>query len=101
MSSTVRPAAVSSRNGGAASPAASAKATAGIANNGNLVPDDIPDDVLERLGLSRRPEVWKRFGWQEGFETYRWFHKEDKDGPFAAFDAWLAGRRAASVRARR
>ncbi len=67
-------------------------ATFGVGNNGNFVPDDIPQETLDALGFERRPEVWKRFGWQEGFETYRWFHKEDKDGPFRTFAEWLAGR---------
>ena len=67
-------------------------ATAGIANNGNLVPDDLTREELDAAGFERRPEVWKHFGWQTGFETYRWFHKQDKDGPFRAFDSWLAER---------
>ncbi len=67
-------------------------ATVGIANNGNLVPDDLSAETLDALGFERRPEVWKHFGWQEGFETYRWFHKQDKDGPFAAFEDWVAER---------
>ncbi|MCZ6787818.1 MAG: sulfatase-like hydrolase/transferase, partial [Planctomycetota bacterium] len=67
-------------------------ASFGVGNNGNLVPDDIPEETLESLGFERRPRVWKRFGWQEGFETYRWFHKEDKDGPFEAFAQWLTTR---------
>jgi arylsulfatase A-like enzyme len=69
-------------------------ATFGVGNNGNLVPDDIPQATLDALKFERRPEMWKRFGWQEGFETYRWFHKEDKDGPFAVFADWIAGRAA-------
>jgi arylsulfatase A-like enzyme len=69
-------------------------ATFGVGNNGNLVPDDIPQETLDALKFERRPEMWKRFGWQEGFETYRWFHKEDKDGPFAVFADWIAGRAA-------
>lgn len=60
----------------------------GIGNNGNFVPDDLSDATIESLGFERRPAVWKRFGWQEGFGTYRWFHKEDKDGPFRAFAEW-------------
>jgi arylsulfatase A-like enzyme len=67
-------------------------ATFGVGNNGNLVPDDIPQETLDALQFERRPEMWKRFGWQEGFETYRWHHKEDKDGPFADFSQWLAAR---------
>ena len=66
----------------------------GIGNNGNLVPDDVSREELDAAGFERRPEVWKHFGWQEGFETYRWFHKRDKDGPFAAFADWMAGRAA-------
>lgn len=69
-------------------------ATFGVGNNGNFVPDDLPQHVLDGLGFERRPAVWKRFGWQEGFETYRWFHKEDKDGPFRAFAEWLSARAA-------
>ncbi len=67
-------------------------ATLGIGNNGNLVPDDIPKETLDALGFERRPEVWKHFGWQEGFEAYRWFHKHEKDAPFEAFDEWLGSR---------
>ncbi len=67
-------------------------ATLGIGNNGNLVPDDISREELDAAGFERRTEVWKHFGWQEGFETYRWFHKQDKDGPFRAFSEWLTGR---------
>lgn len=70
------------------------RATLGIGNNGNLVPDDIPVATLDALGLDRRPEVWKHFGWQEGFERYDWFPKQDKDGPFAAFARWMEGRSA-------
>ena len=67
-------------------------ATLGIGNNGNLVPDDISREELDAAGFDRRPEVWKHFGWQTGFETYRWFHKQEKDGPFHAFGAWLGER---------
>ena len=69
-------------------------ASLGIGNNGNLVPDDISRAELDAAGFDRRPEVWKHFGWQEGFETYRWFHKTDKDGPFHAFGEWHAQRHA-------
>lgn len=67
-------------------------ATFGVGNNGNLVPDDIPQETLDALKFERRPAMWKRFGWQEGFETYRWFHKEEKDGPFRVFEEWLSAR---------
>ncbi len=67
-------------------------ATYGIGNNGNLVPDTVSSDALDALGLERRPEVWKHFGWQDGFERYDWFPKQDKDGPFAAIIAWLENR---------
>lgn len=69
-------------------------ATLGIGNNGNLVPDDISREELDAAGFERRPEVWKHFGWQDGFETYRWFHKRDKDGPFRAFAEWMEQRAA-------
>lgn len=65
-------------------------ATLGIGNNGNLVPDDLSVETLDGLGLPRRPAAWKHFGWQEGFETYRWFPKQDDDGPFRALTGWLA-----------
>jgi arylsulfatase A-like enzyme len=67
-------------------------ATFGVGNNGNFVPDDIPQATLDALKFERRPEMWKRFGWQEGFERYEWFHKEDHDGPFGAFAVFLQGR---------
>ena len=67
-------------------------ATFGVGNNGNFVPDDIPQATLDALKFERRPEMWKRFGWQEGFERYEWFHKEDHDGPFGAFAVFLKGR---------
>jgi arylsulfatase A-like enzyme len=69
-------------------------ATFGVGNNGNFVPDDIPQATLDALKFERRPEMWKRFGWQEGFERYEWFHKEDKDGPFRVFAAFLEARKA-------
>ncbi len=69
-------------------------ATFGVGNNGNLVPDDISDAELAAMGFERRPEVWKRFGWQDGFETYRWFHKEDGASPFRVFSEWIAARAA-------
>lgn len=69
-------------------------ATFGVGNNGNLVPDTISRESLDAAGFERRPEVWKHFGWQEGFETYEWFPKSDADGPFAAFARWHAGRAA-------
>ncbi|MCG3133786.1 MAG: hypothetical protein HMLKMBBP_01051 [Planctomycetes bacterium] len=68
--------------------------TLGIGNNGNFVPDDLEDSQIQSLGFERRPAVWKRFGWQDGFGTYRWFHKEDKDGPFRAFREWWTRPRA-------
>jgi arylsulfatase A-like enzyme len=68
-------------------------ATFGVGNNGNFVPDDIPQATLDALKFERRPEMWKRFGWQEGFERYEWFHKEDKDGPFRVFAEFLASRK--------
>jgi arylsulfatase A-like enzyme len=67
-------------------------ATFGVGNNGNLVPDHVTAAQLDRAGFERRPEVWKHFGWQEGFETYAWFYKSDKDGPFESFAAWHAER---------
>src|SRR5262245_6626169 len=56
-------------------------ATFGVGNNGNLVPDKISREQLDAAGFERRPEVWKHFGWEEGFETYEWFPKTDADGP--------------------
>ena len=47
--------------------------TVGIANNGNLVSDDISVETLEGLGMSRRPRKWNHFGWNEGFDRYLWF----------------------------
>lgn len=67
-------------------------ATFGVGNNGNLVPDEVTREQLDRAGFERRPDVWKHFGWQEGFETYAWFYKSDKDGPFAAFEEWRGER---------
>lgn len=72
-------------------------ATFGVGNNGNLVPDTIGREALDAAGFERRPETWKHFGWQEGFETYEWFPKSDADGPFRSFAAWHA-RRAADGR---
>jgi arylsulfatase A-like enzyme len=71
-------------------------ATFGVGNNGNFVPDDIPQATLDALKFERRPEMWKRFGWQEGFERYEWFHKEDKDGPFRVFADFLEARKSDS-----
>lgn len=71
-------------------------ATFGVGNNGNFVPDDIPQATLDALKFARRPEMWKRFGWQEGFERYEWFHKEDKDGPFRVFADFLEARKSDS-----
>jgi len=67
-------------------------ATFGVGNNGNLVPDTISGEALDAAGFERRPEVWKHFGWQEGFETYEWHYKADKDGPFESFGRWLGAR---------
>lgn len=64
----------------------------GIGNNGNLVPDTIDRETLDGLGFERRPEVWKHFGWQEGFDEYLWFHKQVRDRPFDEFRAWIEGR---------
>lgn len=47
--------------------------TAGIANNGNLVSDDITVEMLDSLGLKRRPKKWNHFGWNDGFDSYAWF----------------------------
>lgn len=67
-------------------------ATFGVGNNGNFVPDDIPQATLDALKFERRPEMWKRFGWQEGFERYEWFHKELHEGPMRAFVEFHNGR---------
>lgn len=69
-------------------------ATFGVGNNGNLVPDTIDRETLDSLGFERRPEVWKHFGWQEGFDEYRWFHKAVRDRPFEVFADWVEGRSA-------
>lgn len=47
--------------------------TVGIANNGNLVSDDISVETLDSLGLARRPKKWNHFGWNDGFDRYEWF----------------------------
>jgi arylsulfatase A-like enzyme len=54
----------------------------GIVNNGNLVPDSISPEVLDRLGFARRPAKWKFFGWDQGFDRYLWTHREDHLTPF-------------------
>ena len=57
--------------GATSSPSGAAPwATFGVGNNGNLVPDTISREALDAAGFERRPDVWKHFGWQEGFETY-------------------------------
>ena len=63
----------------------------GIGNNGNLVPDDIDEDYLRRLGAERN-SMWKRFGWNLDFDTYRWFHRLDHDSPFLESDRFLEER---------
>lgn len=60
----------------------------GIGNNGNLVPDDIDEAYLKRLGAERNGK-WRRFGWNDGFDRYDWFHRLDHDGPFARAEAFL------------
>lgn len=47
--------------------------TVGIGNNGNLVSDDISIEMLDALGLKRRPKKWNHFGWNDGFDSYEWF----------------------------
>jgi arylsulfatase A-like enzyme len=63
----------------------------GIGNNGNLVPDDIDEDYLRRLGAERNSR-WKRFGWNLDFDEYRWFHRLDHDGPFIEAERFLRER---------
>ncbi len=54
----------------------------GITNNGNVVTDSISRETLEDLGLARRPAKWKFFGWDSGFDSYRWTPREDHLRPF-------------------
>ncbi len=53
-----------------------------FANNGNVVPDSISTEYLERLGMQRRPVKWSFFGWNDGFDDYFWTHREDHLRPF-------------------
>ena len=66
---------------------------AGIANNGNVVSDRISAEYLESLGFKRRPAKWRSFGWDDGFDSYEWVHREDHDRPFELARDFLGKRR--------
>lgn len=53
-----------------------------LTNNGNLVPDHIDQSVLNRLGHERKPDKWRRFGWDSGFDDYHWWSREHETAPF-------------------
>lgn len=63
----------------------------GITNNGNVVTDSIPLEVLENLGFARRPAKWRSFGWDSGFDRYLWTHRENHDKPFELARKFLEG----------
>ena len=44
-------------------------ASFGVGNNGNLVPDDIPEETLESLGFERRPHTLRDVGHGEPLEV--------------------------------
>ncbi len=67
-----------------------------ITNNGNVIPDTISTEYLESLGLKRKPAKWKFFGWEDGFDEYRWVHREDHFQPFRLAEEFLDGRRRAA-----
>jgi arylsulfatase A-like enzyme len=64
----------------------------GITNNGNVVTDSISREYLESLGFKRRPAKWRFFGWDSGFDSYQWTHREDHLRPFELARAFLEGR---------
>ncbi len=60
-----------------------------LTNNGNLVPDHIEQSVLDRLGHERKPDKWRRFGWDAGFDDYRWWSREHERVPFEQAASFL------------
>ncbi len=70
----------------------------GLVNNGNVIPDTISVDYLESLGLRRRPAKWRFFGWDDGFDEYRWIHREDHVRPFQIAEEFLEKRQQAIFR---
>jgi len=67
----------------------------GLVNNGNVIPDAISGDYLENMGFKRRPAKWKHFGWDDGFDDYRWSHREDHIRPFQLAEEFLEARKKA------
>jgi arylsulfatase A-like enzyme len=63
----------------------------GITNNGNVVTDSIPREILDGLGFDRRPAKWKFFGWDSGFDRYEWTPREDHLRPFDLANEFLGG----------
>ena len=70
---------------------------AGITNNGNMVSDRISPEYLESLGFKRRPAKWRSFGWDDGFDSYEWIHREDHDRPFELAREFLGSRQDAAA----
>ena len=64
-----------------------------ITNNGNMVPNHVSKETLAGLGLKRKPDKWKHFDWEDGFDEYLWTPHEDHDRPFELARDFLAARR--------
>lgn len=65
---------------------------AAFTNNGNLISDYVSPEYLESLGITRKPRKWKAFGWDDGFDTYVWTHREEHLAPFQQVTEFLAER---------